>query len=447
MPISDSLLQDNAYIHMNETVDKLTVNRVLSKLKTIIDNKSINTTVATSAVVGATEYTYGIAKKNAGDFLYKKPEDKTTADVYDNSMLSIDTYRDYINKLHVETSGSEYFNDSVRTKTVNNEDVKYGYTREADVWCGWIRETHNTFDSIVLPNGINLYTISYDIGFSDLARMMSLENRDDIKKSVLIPTMVDGFEDVVTLTDGDIFTINTLADELSSTQGEVEDAKRTTVYETLTALSGLNNQHIGISYSIKPLVQIKHNDCNYTKYSSYYQSYVEVVFSFSISLSELISMDSEKSSYAIDRFTCYNPTVQEARQDEQHKVPPRLLTLFKQKPIVMPQVSMYTNTSKPAALVGATLGLEDSFSQSNTITTKELTTITTNDVDISPITSTIILKDYRNRYDSSGNIIDNILSFDVNMKFMAGGVYDSTLLGSLLYTNALAKVQIALIGI
>ena len=108
---------------------------------------------------------------------------------------------------------------------------------------------------------------------------------------------------------------------------------------------------------------------------------------------------------------------------------------------------MYTNTSKPAALVGATLGLEDSFSQSNTITTKELTTITTNDVDISPITSTIILKDYRNRYDSSGNIIDNILSFDVNMKFMAGGVYDSTLLGSLLYTNALAKVQIALIGI
>lgn len=443
MPISDSLLQDNAYIHMNETVDKLTVNRVLSKLKTIIDNKSINTTVDTSAVVGATEYTYGIAKKNTGDFLYKKPEDKITADVYDTSMLSIDTYRDYINKLHVETNGSEYFNDSVRT---GNSTVLSGYTREADVWCGWIRETHNTFDSIVLPNGINLYTISYDIGFSDLSKMMSLENRD-IKKSVLIPTLVDGFEDVVTLTDGDIFTINTLAAELSSTQGEVEDAKRTTVYETLTALSGLNNQHIGINYSVKPLVQIKHNDCNYTKYSSYYQSYVEVVFSFSISLSELISMDSEKSSYAIDRFTCYNPTVQAARQDEQHKVPPRLLTLFKQKPIVMHQVSMYTNTSKPAALVGATLGLEDSFSQSNTVTTKELTTITTNDVDISPITSTIILKDYRNRYDSSGNIIDNILSFDVNMKFMAGGVYDSTLLGSLLYTNALAKVQIALIGI
>ena len=158
-------------------------------------------------------------------------------------------------------------------------------------------------------------------------------------------------------------------------------------------------------------------------------------------------MDSEKSKYAIDRFTCYNPNVQEARQDYQHKVPARLLTLFKQKPIVMPQVSMYTNSSKPAALVGATIGLEDSFSQSNTITTKELTTITTNDVDISPITSTIILKDYRNRYDSSGNIIDNILSFDVNMKFMAGGVYDSTLLGSLLYTNTLAKVQIALIGI
>lgn len=444
MPISDSLLQDNAYIHMNETVDKLTVNRVLSKLKTIIDNKSINTEVDTSAVVGATEYTYGIAKKNAGDFLYKKPEDKITADVYDTSMLSIDTYRDYINKLHVETSGSEYFNDSVRT---GNSSVLSGYTREEGVWCGWIRETHNTFDSIVLPNGINLYTISYDIGFSDLSKMMSLENRDDIKKSVLIPTLVDGFEDVVTLTDGDIFTINTLAAELSSTQGEVEDAKRSTVYETLTALSGLNNQHIGITYSVKPLVQIKHNDCNYTKYSSYHQSYVEVVFSFSISLSELISMDSEKSSYAIDRFTCYNPTVESNRQDYQHKVPPRLLTLFKQKPIVMPQVSMYTNTSKPAALVGATLGLEDSFSQSNTITTKELTTITTNDVDISPITSTIILKDYRNRYDSSGNIIDNILSFDVNMKFMAGGVYDSTLLGSLLYTNALAKVQIALIGI
>ena len=444
MPISDSLLQDNAYIYMNETVDKLTVNRVLSKLKTIIDNKSINTTVATSAVVGATEYTYGIAKKNAGDFLYKKPEDKTTADVYDTSMLSIDTYRDYINKLHVETSGSEYFNDSVRT-TANGD--KEGYTRKDGVWCGWIRETHNTFDSIVLPNGINLYTISYDIGFSDLARMMSLENRDDIKKSVLIPTLVDGFEDVVTLTDGDIFTINTLAAELSSIPGTETAAKRTTVYETLTALSGLNNQHIGITYSVKPLVQIKHNDCNYTKYSSYYQSYVEVVFSFSVSLSELISMNSEESKYAIDRFTCYNPTVETNRQDYQHKVPPRLLTLFKQKPIVMPQVSMYTNTSKPSALVGATLGLEDSFSQSNTITTKELTTITTNDVNISPITSTIILKDYKNRYDSSGNIIDNILSFDVNMKFMAGGVYDSTLLGSLLYTNALAKVQIALIGI
>ena len=443
MPISDSLLRDNAYIYMNETVDKLTVNKVFSKLKTIAENQSINTTIDPSSVVHATEYTYGIAKKNTGEFLYQEPSDN--ADVYNSTMLSMDTFRDYVNKLHVEAKSSEYANYSVKDAGKDGENQKWsGYKREENTYCGWIRETHNTFDTIVLPNGINLYTISYDIGLGNLSEMFNLP-KEAIKKSVFIPTEITSFDSVITLTDGDRFTIDTLAAELSSKYEEL--AIRSSLAETITSLKSLNNQVIGINYSIPPTIQLKHHDCNYTKFSSYNQSYVEVVFSFSLSVADFISTNTLSSKYLIDRFTCYNPSVTENEQTVEHTIPPRLLTLFKQKPIVMPQVSLYTDNSKPKTLVGATLGSDDSFSDSNTITTKELTTITTNDIELSPITATIILKDYHNKYNSSGVIVDNILSFDVSMKFMAGGVFDSSLLGSLLFTNALAKVQIALIGI
>lgn len=443
MPISDSLLRDNAYIYMNETVDKLTVNKVFSKLKTIAENQSINTTIDPSFVVSATEYTYGIAKKNIGNFLYHEPSEN--ADVYNSTMLSMDTFRDYVNKLHVEAKSSEYVNYSVKDAGKDGENQKWsGYKREENTYCGWIRETHNTFDTIVLPNGINLYTISYDIGLGNLSEMFNLP-KEAIKKSVFIPTEITSFDSVITLTDGDRFTIDTLAAELSSKYEEL--AIRSSLAETITSLKSLNNQVIGINYSIPPTIQLKHHDCNYTKFSSYNQSYVEVVFSFSLSVADFISTNTLSSKYLIDRFTCYNPNVTENKQTVEHTIPPRLLTLFKQKPIVMPQVSLYTDNSKPKTLVGATLGSDDSFSDSNTITTKELTTITTNDIELSPITATIILKDYHNKYNSSGVIVDNILSFDVSMKFMAGGVFDSSLLGSLLFTNALAKVQIALIGI
>lgn len=443
MPISDSLLRDNAYIYMNETVDKLTVNKVFSKLKTIAENQSINTTIDPSSVVNATEYTYGIAKKNTGEFLYQEPSDN--AEVYNNTMLSMDTFRDYVNKLHVEAKSSEYANYSVKDAGKEGVTQKWsGYRRDETTYCGWIRETHNTFDSIILPNGINLYTISYDIGLGNLSEMFNLP-KEDIKKSVFIPTEIISFDNVITLTDGDRFTIDTLAAELSNNYQD--GATRSSLTETITSLKSLNNQVIGINYSIPPTIQLKHHDCNYTKFSSYNQSYVEVVFSFSLSVADFISTNTLSSKYLIDRFTCYNPNVTENKQTDEHTIPPRLLTLFKQKPIVMPQVSLYTDNSKPKTLVGATLGLEDNFSDSNTITTKELTTITTNDIELSPITATIILKDYHNKYNSSGVIIDNILLFDVSMKFMAGGVFDSSLLGSLLFTNALAKVQIALIGI
>lgn len=443
MPISDSLLRDNAYIYMNETVDKLTVNKVFSKLKTIAENQSINTTIAPSSVVNATEYTYGIAKKNIGEFLYQEPSEN--AEVYNNTMLSMDTFRDYVNKLHIEAKSSEYANYSVKDAGKVGETQKWsGYRRDETTYCGWIRETHNTFYTIILPNGINLYTISYDIGLGNLSEMFNLP-KETIKKSVFIPTEITSFDSVITLTDGDRFTIDTLAAELSSKYEET--AIRSSLAETITSLKFLNNQVIGINYSIPPTIQLKHHDCNYTKFSSYNQSYVEVIFSFSLSIADFISTNESSSKYLIDRFTCYNPSVTENEQTVEHTIPPRLLTLFKQKPIVMPQVSLYTDNSKPKTLVGATLGLEDSFSDSNTITTKELTTITTNDIELSPITATIILKDYHNKYNSSGVIVDNILSFDVSMKFMAGGVFDSSLLGSLLFTNALAKVQIVLIGI
>ena len=59
----------------------------------------------------------------------------------------------------------------------------------------------------------------------------------------------------------------------------------------------------------------------------------------------------------------------------------------------------------------------------------------------------MIVRKIENKFDSKGNIIDNLIYFDVILKFMAGSASDPEMDFAMRLMNSRSRVQFAMIGV
>lgn len=433
----------NCFIYPNESVDKLTVNRVFKNINDKINsttphNPTDTTETADDKTETADDKTatcekYGYAKRNEVAFLYEEPSDEIKKDIYSNYYLSIKTYEDYVKNVNTSTDSYLY-------------DIGGG----TDATKVSIRLSNSSIDTLVLPNGLNLYTLSFDLGVNDIYNVFKIVNNTSDMVDTTIPIEVEDYINQLYFTDGDISRLDSSYPNIikKSVEKIITDKNKTGDIEGFTKkLKEHATKELKNNLRFGAVTQLRYNKCNYSTYSSFKKSYIEIVYSFSISLKSIL----KEKEYKIDKVYDSTPSSPYLQHTPSH----RKIDIFKEKPILIPQISLYTNNSRPKPIVGATIKIQhdnnyvdtyELYDDSLTVSQSSLTE-NTNDENSPSISPTIIIKKYETKYDKNGNIDDNIIYLDASIKFMAGSAYDPHLIASLIHTNILAKIQLVMIGL
>ena len=126
--------------------------------------------------------------------------------------------------------------------------------------------------------------------------------------------------------------------------------------------------------------------------------------------------------------------------------------VFSQKPIIVPQVSFYSNEYrvKPFAKFCTAEnreGVEGDYFDDVYFGESPLTETDVLDYKISSVNGSAVLKKYENVYARNGTIADNRVTMDVSLRFFVGSAADPTLVDGMAGLNAKARVQLLMIGI
>lgn len=406
-------------VYPNETIDKLTVNRTFDRLFDAIDE-----TTSTSELIlsGATDVSYGTAKFSpSAEYAFEKPSGSDTD--YKNSMLNIGQLYDMSKKLTDHSTDSFLVSPASAVDDGRNiGDIRY-----------WVRSPYADSRFTFMPNGVNMYTCCFDIGFDGISNVLGEESS---KKDVTVPVAVSSYDNTIDIDRDSHLNISDYINELHTNASESE----TIDDDAIWCLENIDGESMNVPFIVPMNVTLRHNLCNYTKYSAYKQSYVEITMSSSLSVKSLFESKYDRTTYQ------FKDDVETTDAESVRK------RLFTQKPMVMAQICFYNEDSNPLVLFGYDSGPsqsvhESSFSSHNRLSQKPLYQIDENGVGISPVNGSVMVRKIENKFDSKGNIIDNLIYFDVILKFMAGSASDPEMDFAMRLMNSRSRVQFAMIGV
>jgi len=397
-------------LYPNESVDKLTVNRPLSNLHGLLEQLSEEERKIT--VTEATSTEYGLVKisnQSPESFIYY---DSGAAE-FNEQPLGITA----LSKFAFEQSNSTNFSKTLQvTSAQPNADTSLT-----------IGLDEGGCQFLTMPNGIRMVILTTDVSLNDVPVMFGNGvyhgSIDSSRRIVGFPTTLvndsSSQESIDSLKTADSLPITSLFD-------------RSLEYDSMFNTWG----------------SIHYNDCNYTAYSSFKQSYVEVSFTVYISVAELY-----ERLYGYTSKVIYNESGTSTTEQSNTEFP-RSKYVFSEKPVILSQLCMYNNDSRPSVLIGKTSDEGDStFDNVDVLTEKPLSEVaiglTTKGrpLNVSPVGGSVILKKYENAYMRKGKVKDNMLTLDISLKFFAGSADDPSMNGMIRGVNAKSQLQILLFGV
>lgn len=420
------MLSENSFekfiIYPNESIDKLTVNRSFERLYDEILSKSDKNSPIT--IANATESDYGLVKYSSiNEYIRTPPEildDKNYFDDYNNAAMNLEAMTDFSKKISEDSSMTSMYTSGGG----NIQDHR-----------GWLKIDIGNVNTLDMPNGNRMFIGSFDISLSNLQEMfnttaVSSESKTHSIELSGFPTVIDmTTDDIISLTD---YTLDSDNDE----QSRIDVEK----------LNGLNGTEIFCPYIAPVTATMRHNICNSTKYSSYKQSYIEIIMSMEIDLLKFYTQ-----FYGYRKYTMLNDGNVASTEYTSAIDRPIEELIFTTTPLVMSQLSFYNNDSKPLPTFGYSnpdkLADENQFISTNTISDKQLTSVDVDGYELSVVNGYVSMKKFENIHRKNGEIYNNRIHFDVSMKFMVGGAYDPLMLDGLRGINAKSKLQFMMIGV
>ena len=422
-------IQNRAYdrylVYPNESIDKLTVNRTFERLFEDIDARTSSSGLALNA---ATQKSYGKAKFSAaGGYSF---EDTAESD-YSGSMLRIGHLKDMTDRMVDGIYDAAYAaplssNGSGQMPLVNN---RY-----------WVRSKYMDSKFIFMPNGINIVTCSFELGFNGISKALGVPNV--ASEDVISPVPLTSYSNQIDVDSESVLNVNDyISDEHSTTHGN---------YATQAMnILNMDGRTMKIPFIDSVNTTLRHNRCGFGKRSTYRQSYVELCMSVGISLKSLY-----EAKYGLRSYSLVDEDSHVVSSAENSIGPADRQRFFTQSPMVMAQLGFYNNDSAPRPLFGyddhllpGTGTRVSEFSPHNRLSQKPVDSVPAEGGDISPLNGGVFVKNVENVYDRSGNIIDNVLRMDVVMKYMAGSAADPELEYAMDRLNSRSKVQFVMMGV
>lgn len=411
---------DRYLISVNEPIDKLTVNRTFSRIYDDISKagsaaKGLSVSKATSANYGLVRFSsasgYSDSAPTSGGEDYANYRDR---------VMGVSQLRDFVEGMAKSSDMNSMFSSS---------DMPY------DALSAWIDLKMGDVSFTDMPNGNVMAIGSFDISLSNIP--VTFKTDSVLSGNVETPFGVSGYGTTLDA-DGDLLLLNDYADEIDEIIGTSSG---------LRGLSAFVGKTVETDYPFPLSATLRHNRCNWTTYSSYKQSYVEVVYSMSVDVSSL-----SKRFYGYTEFNVYDGDERASTAVTGEVEGGRKAFVFSQKPIIIPQVSFYSNEYrvKPYAkfcTADRPDGIDEDYYDDVYFGESPLTETDVLDYSISAVNGSVILKGYENVYARNGTIADNRLLLDVSLRFFVGGAADPMLVDGMAGLNAKARVQLLMIGI
>lgn len=438
MDFSSPQKHERYLIYPNESIDKLTVNRTFERMFEDIDKKEQNPVLSVST---ATEKTYGTVKFSSLTSYQFDDENLNSTEKlsYKNNALTIDLLKDYSSAIEDSVT------DSILFSPVSSDSSSVSADLSSMTY--WIKMDYIDSNFIFSPNGNLIVNCSFDVGINNIP--LTFGTNAVLSGDVISPVAVNGYENYINITKEDFFNFT---DYINDNELR-ESSERFPNIDNVIHLMDFDGKKFKVPFVNDMNATLKHNVCNWTTYSSFKQSYVEIHYSSEISLKELYN-----SKYNIRKYNLYADSKNVSGEEIKTSSMRHNEQFYTQNPIIMGQVGFYNNESnvKPvfgfdntlsSCSIGDISSIRSEFEDYNTITQKELSVVTVNGSNISPVNGNVIIKKYSNKYDSDGNITDNVVYFDIVMKFMVGSASDPRMVHGLQNINSKAKVQFAMIGV
>ena len=422
------IISNNNYekylVYPNESIDKLTVNRTFERLFEDIDAKISS---ASLTLDDATEKSYGKAKFSSFDgYSFEEPSSVSEKADYKNSMLSIGQLKDMSDRMVDGSYNAVYV--APLSGSLPITDNLY-----------WVRSKYMDSKFLYMPNGINMVSCSFELGFNGISKALSADDIDT--EDVVSPVSLSSYTNQIYVDQESEFNVEDYMNDDFSSGGS-----HSFEIPNILNMDGCNME---IPFVTDAKVTLRHNSCGFSKYSAYRQSYIEICMSVKIGLKSLYDMKYGYREYELENEDSeITDSVSVTHVGGEMK---RKYRLFTQKPMVMAQIGFYNNDSIPKPLFGfddvLSGGNMSDFSSHNRLSQKPLDEILVDDIPISPVNGCVFVKKMENEYDQDGNIVDNIVHLDVVMKFMAGSAADPELEYALNTFNSRSKVQVVMIGV
>lgn len=410
---------DRYLISVNEPIDKLTVNRSFSRIYD--DISKAGSSVDGLSVSKATSANYGLVRfSSASGYFDAAPA--TGGDDYANyheRVMGVVQLRDFVEGMSKSSDMDSMFASS---------------DKPHDAVSAWIDLKMGDVSFTDMPNGNVMAVGSFDLALSDIP--VTFKTDSVLSGNVETPVSVSGYGTTLDA-DGDLLLLNDYADEIDEIIGTSSGIRE---------LSSFVGKTVDTDYPFPLSATLRHNRCNWTTYSSYKQSYVEVVYSMSVDVSSL-----SKKFYGYKEFNVYDGDGRTSTTLT-GEVGGRSAFVFSQKPVIVPQVSFYSNEYrvKPTARFCTAEnpdGIEEDYYDDVYFGETPLTETEALDYSISAVNGSVVLKGYENVYARNGTISDNRIDLDVSLRFFVGSAADPTLADGMASLNAKARVQLLMIGI
>lgn len=405
-------------IYPNESVDKLTVNRPLSNLHALL--KSLEDSDGTLNVDNADESRYGLVRRNTSDtYDFSSTGDEN----FSSSAMTIAALADFATRQYVSS-------DMVGIARTQHTNI----TPE----CA-IRLSLGSTKVVNMPNGNMMVVLSFDVGFDGLPAMFG---KGVLDESPMPVKSLDGYGCYIV---GDETTRGTLGDIYSGSTGNSQP---------LTGLVEQANMPV-YPFPVPVDGRVHFNACRWLSRSSYRQTMVEVKFQATVSVKGIFE---ELYGYVDDR-TYDTKGKLDGEPSQSCGTFPNRYAPFAHKPVVIAQVSSYTDGSRPALLAGypPSKGGDESnggtFFAENVLTEKPLSSKTCADpsggepLSLPVVEGLVIPKNWHNTYRTNGRIDDNSMTLDVSMKFTAGGPDDPDASRAKRTCSGKASVDVVMIGV
>lgn len=416
-------------VYPNESIDKLTVNRTFERLFEDIDKKISSSSLRLDT---ATDRSYGKAKFSSLSCYHFDDfhENQDDTEEYENSMLTIGHLKDMADRMVNESYNAIY----VAPTSYDNEDDD---VRTISENLYWIRSKYMDSKFLYMPNGVNIVSCSFEIGFNGISKALSAENI--ATNDIISPVIISSYTNNILVDQETKFNVEDYINDDSEIDGSHS-------YEMLNMLN-MDGHSMNIPFISNANVTLRHNKCEFNEYSSYRQSYIEVCMSMKIGLKSLYTLKYGNREYELEDDDSNIKYSEKYVVDKMN----RKYRIFTQTPMVMAQIAFYNNESCPKPLFGfddvPSGGSKSDFSSHNTFSQNPVDEILIDNIAVSPVNGCVFVKKIDNEYDQDGNIIDNIVNLDIVMKFMAGSASDPELEYALNNLNSRSKVQLAMIGV